>query len=103
MSKPASDRSPALLSVCAALVILAALYLGRSLVAPVCISIFIVAVAWPLQRALERRVPRVLAMVVTVVATAAVVVVMASLVLWGLSRAAQWAIANASGFYIHYQ
>lgn len=103
MSKPASDRSPALLSVCAALVILAALYLGRSLFAPVCISIFIVAIAWPLQRALERRVPRVLAMVVTVTATAAVVLAMASVVLWGLTRATQWAIANAGDFYVHYQ
>ena len=103
MSKPASDRSPALLSVCAALVILAALYLGRSLFAPVCISTFIVAVAWPLQRAMERRMPRVLSMVVTVSATAAVVLAMASVVLWGLTRATQWAIANASAFYIHYQ
>ena len=76
--------------------VLAALYLGRSLFAPVCIAIFIVAVAWPLQRVLQRRLPRVLAMVITVVATAAVVVVMSSLVLWGLSRATQWAIANAA-------
>lgn len=47
--------------------------------------------------------PRVLAMVVTVSATAAVVLAMASVVLWGLTRATQWAIANASAFYIHYQ
>ncbi|NUS60474.1 MAG: AI-2E family transporter, partial [Lysobacter sp.] len=83
--------------------VLAALYLGRSLFAPVCIAIFIVAVAWPLQRMLQRRLPRVLAMVITVVATAAVVVVMASLVLWGLSRATQWAIANAASFQAYYQ
>jgi predicted PurR-regulated permease PerM len=83
--------------------VLAALYLGRSLFAPVFIAIFFVAVAWPLQRALQRRLPRVLAMVVTVVATAAVIVVMASLVLWGLSRATQWAIANAASFQAYYQ
>lgn len=92
-----------LLGACGAFVILAALYLGRSLFAPVFIAVFIVAVVWPLQREAERRMPRVLAMVVTVMATAAVVVVMASLVMWGLNRAAQWAIANSAGFHAHYQ
>jgi predicted PurR-regulated permease PerM len=83
--------------------VLAALWLGRSLFAPVAVALFTVAVAWPLQRTLQRRLPRVLAMVVTVVATAAVVVAMASVVLWGLSRATQWAIANAASFQAYYQ
>ncbi|HEY0502038.1 MAG TPA: AI-2E family transporter [Lysobacter sp.] len=91
------------LGVCAAIVILAALYLWRSLFAPVFIAIFIVAAVWPLQRVLERHVPRVVAMLLTVLATAAMVVAMASLVLWGLNRAAQWAIANIAGFQAHYQ
>nr|WP_255656570.1 AI-2E family transporter [Lysobacter lactosilyticus] len=83
--------------------VLAALYLGRSLFAPVAIALFIVAVAWPLQRTLQRRMPRVLAMVATLIATAAVVAAMASVVLWGLSRATQWAIANAASFQAYYQ
>ena len=111
---PSDDRVPAssshplgpvvpLLAASALFVILAALYLGRSLFAPVFLAIFIVAIVWPLQRALENRVPRVLAMFVTVVVTAIVTIAMASLVLWGLNRAVQWAIANAAAFQAQYQ
>lgn len=91
-----------LLGVCAVFGILVALYLGRSLFAPVFFAIFMVATVWPLQRRLERRLPRILAMLLTVLATAAVVVAMASLVLWGLSRATQWMIGHAAGFQAQY-
>ncbi len=91
-----------LLAVCAVVVILAALYLGGSLFAPVFLAVFTVAIVWPLQRTMERRLPRIVAMALTVLATAAVVVALVSLVLWGLNRAAQWAIANAAGFQAHY-
>ncbi len=101
-TRPALTPLSPLLAVCAVFVILAALYLGRSLFAPVLLAIFTVAIVWPLQRAMERRLPRIVAMALTVLATAAVVVALASLVLWGLNRAAQWAIANAAGFQAHY-
>ncbi len=91
-----------LLGACAVFAILVALYLGRSLFAPVFFAVFIVAIVWPLQGAMERRIPRVLAMVVTVLATAVVVAGMASLVLWGLNRAVQWALSNAAAFQMHY-
>ncbi|WP_206860626.1 AI-2E family transporter [Lysobacter changpingensis] len=91
-----------LLGISAALVILLALYLGRALFAPVCFSIFIIAIVFPLQHAMERVVPRVLAMFLTVVATGVATTAMASLVLWGLNRAMQWAIANAAGFQAQY-
>lgn len=92
-----------LLGAAAVVVVLAALYLGRALFAPLFFAIFIVAVVWPLQRLAERVLPRVLATLVTIVATAIVTFAMASLVLWGLSRAGQWAIANAGAFTAQYQ
>ncbi|WP_342315897.1 AI-2E family transporter [Lysobacter sp. FW306-1B-D06B] len=92
-----------LLGAAAVFVIMVALYLGRSLFAPVFLAVFIVSVVWPLQRAMEARLPRVLAMFLTVLATAAVVIAMASLVMWGLNRAVQWAIGNAAAFQTHYQ
>jgi len=92
-----------LLGLSAVFVILLALYLGRALFAPVCFSIFIIAIVWPLQNAMERRMPRVLAMFLTVLVTGAVMVAMASLVLWSLNRAVLWAIANAAAFQLQYQ
>lgn len=100
--RPALRPLATLLGLSAAFLILAALYLGRSLLAPVFLAIFIIAVAWPLQRALEARLPRIVAMVITVLATAALATAMASLVMWGLSRAGQWALGNAALFQAHY-
>ena len=91
-----------LLGISAVFVILLALYLGRSLFAPVCFAIFIIALVWPLQNLLEKKLPRVLAMFVTVVITGAVMVAMASLVLWSLNRAVLWAIGNAAAFQAQY-
>ncbi|BDU16729.1 AI-2E family transporter [Lysobacter auxotrophicus] len=91
-----------LLGIAAVFVILLALYLGRSLFAPVFFSVFIIALVWPLQSAMEKKLPRVLAMFLAVVVTGAVMVVMASLVLWSLNRAVQWAFANASAFQAQY-
>jgi len=91
-----------LLGISAVFVILLALYLGRSLFAPVCFAIFIIALVWPLQNVLEKKLPRVLAMFVTVVITGAVMVAMASLVLWSLNRAVLWAIGNTAAFQAQY-
>jgi len=91
-----------LLGISAVFVILLALYLGRSLFAPVCFAIFIIALVWPLQNLLEKKLPLVLAMFVTVVITGAVMVAMASLVLWSLNRAVLWAIGNAAAFQAQY-
>ncbi|HEY5805228.1 MAG TPA: AI-2E family transporter [Lysobacter sp.] len=79
------------------------LYLARSILAPVAFAVVTIAIAWPLQRTLQRRVPRVVAMAITVVATACVIFFLASLVLWGFNRAAQWVLGNAARFHAHYQ
>ncbi|UTA53107.1 AI-2E family transporter [Lysobacter soli] len=91
-----------LLGISAVFVILLALYLGRSLFAPVFFAIFIVAIVWPLQDVMEKKLPRVLAMLVTVVVAGGVMVTLASLVLWSLNRAVLWAIANAAAFQAAY-
>ena len=100
-SRASSPVAP-LLGASAVVVILLALYLGRSLFAPLFLAVFIVSLAWPLQRFAERFLPRVPATFVTVLATAVVMFAMASLVLWGLNRAGQWAIANAASFQAQY-
>ncbi|MDR0181884.1 AI-2E family transporter [Lysobacter arvi] len=97
-----SNPIATLLGLGAVFVLLLALYLGRSLFAPVCFALFIIAIAWPVQNGLERRIPRVLAMFVTVAITGAAMVALAGLVLWSLNRAAQWAIANAAAFHAQY-
>ena len=75
-------------------VILAALYFSRAIIAPVTFALFIVAIAWPLQSALQTRIPQLLAVVATIVVTIAVLAIMVFLVVWGFGLVVQWLINN---------
>ena len=91
-----------LLGLCTAVLILAALHSARSILAPVVCSLFIIAIVWPLQSRLQARVPKLLALAITVLATLAVITLLASLLVWGFSRIGQWLISNAARFQMLY-
>jgi len=75
-------------------VVLVALYFSRAIIAPVTFALFTVAIAWPLQSALQRRIPKLLAVVVTIVVTIAILGVLVFLVVWGFGLVVQWLINN---------
>jgi AI-2 transport protein TqsA len=76
------------------IVTLAALYYSRAIMAPVTFALFTVAIAWPLQSALQNRIPKLLALVVTIVATLAIIAILVFLVVWGFGLVVQWLINN---------
>src|SRR5262245_52994440 len=73
---------------------LAALYSSLAIMAPVTFALFTVAIAWPLQSALQNRIPKLLALVVTIVATLAILAILVFLVVWGFGLVVQWLIYN---------
>lgn len=81
------------------ILVLAALYFAHSVFIPLTFALFTIALVWPLQAALQKRLPKLLALFITLVITIFVVLSVGTAVLWGLSRLVQWLIANAS----HYQ
>lgn len=90
--------------VLAALVILlAAAYFARPILAPVTFAIFIVAVVWPLQAFLQRRLPKLLALVVTLLSTLTTISVLFYLVIWAFGLVAQWLVSNTARFQALYQ
>src|SRR5262245_40431432 len=94
----------AMLGICTAVLLLAALYFARSILAPVAFALFIIAIVWPLQSALQKCMPRLVALVVTVLAIVCTFIVLASLVVWGFSRIGQWLLSNTPRFqelYLH--
>ena len=91
-----------LLGLCTAVLIFAALHSARSILAPVVFSLFIIAIVWPLQSRLQARVPKLLALAITVLATLVVITLLASLLVWGFSRIGQWLISNAARFQMLY-
>lgn len=90
------------LALCTAILVIAGLHLARSVLAPVTFALFIIALVWPLQHALQTRFPKLLAMAVTVLLSALVVTLLSSMVIWGFGRAAQWVISHAPRFHTFY-
>ena len=56
-----------MLGLCTTVLVLAALYFARSILAPVAFSLFVIAIVWPLQRTLQARMPALLALLATLV------------------------------------
>jgi AI-2 transport protein TqsA len=80
------------------IVTLAALYYSRAIVAPVTFALFTIAIAWPLQSTLQNRIPKLLALVVTIVATLAIIAILVFLMVWGFGLVVEWLINNADRF-----
>jgi AI-2 transport protein TqsA len=89
---------PIMLGLCTAVLVLCGLYFARSILAPVAFSLFVVAIVWPLQRALETRMPRLLALVAALVVTLLVVTVLGFLIVWAFGTVGRWLIDNAARF-----
>lgn len=72
-----------------------ALKLAGSVFAPIALALFIIAIFWPLQRELQRRIPRLLALAITTIIMVVVVLAFGSLIAWAFSRVVRSVIADA--------
>jgi AI-2 transport protein TqsA len=88
--------------VTAAVVVVAAVavgaYLGASVFAPLVLALFIIAVVWPLQQWLQARLPKLLALALTIIVTVAVCLAFASLAVWGFGRVGRSLVADSARY-----
>ncbi|MGY2046669.1 AI-2E family transporter [Methylobacterium sp. JK268] len=94
MHEPAIGR--ALNGLCAVILIGAALSLARTVFAPVAFALFVIAVVWPVQLQLQKALPKLVALLVTVSATTVIIATFASLIAWGFTRVVRSVIADAA-------
>jgi len=87
-----------MLGLSTAVLLFAGLYFARSILAPVAFSLFVIAIVWRLQRTLETRIPRLLALVATLVVTLLVIAVLGYLIVWSFGTVGRWVIDNALRF-----
>ncbi len=92
------SQTRAMLAVCTMILVVAALYFTRSILAPFAFAVFMVALVWPLQRALERMLPQPVALLLTLSVTIAVVIAVSSMVTWALSVERAWLVDHAARF-----
>jgi len=87
-----------LVGLCATVLVAAALQAGQSIFAPIAFALFVIGLVWPLQRAVQTRIPAGIALIGTILVACAVVSVMVLSIAWAFGRVAQWVIANAGQF-----
>lgn len=80
------------------ILVLALLRFADAIFVPLTFSLFIIALVWPVQAALQRVLPRLLALLITLTATIVVIVGIGSSVAWGFGKLGQWLFVNAGRF-----
>jgi len=71
--------------------------------APLALALFIIALVWPLQHWLQTRMPKLLALAITLLVTLAVGVAFGSLVAWGFGRVVRSLVMDAARYEAIYQ
>lgn len=102
-AEPGLSTIGALLLISTTILALGALSWGELVFAPAAFAIFIVMVVWPLQAWLQARMPKGLAILVTIVVTIVCIVALLLLFAWGMSVVGQWLIRNSDRFQAIYQ
>ena len=78
------------------ILVIALLKFAEAIFVPLTLSLFAIALVWPLQAALQRYMPKLLALLVTLAATLVVILAVGSAVVWGFGKLVQWLFANAA-------
>lgn len=93
------DRSiRTMLALSTGILTIAALYFGRTILAPVACAFLLIAIVWPLQRALQRRLPTLLALVLTILVILLAFSALVWSIIWSFSHVGAWLLANALRF-----
>ncbi len=87
-----------LVGLIAAIAVSVAAYQATVVFAPLTLGLFVIALVWPIQDWLQRRMPALIALAITMTLTVAVMLSFASLVVWGFSRVGRSVIADAGRY-----
>ena len=86
------------LAIVAAVAVAFAAYQAASVFAPLVLALFIIGVTWPLQRWLQARMPKLIALAITLIVIVAVGLAFASLVVWGFGRVGRALMSDAARY-----
>lgn len=95
--------SKASLTILATLAILWSAYVGSTFLAPLTLALFLVALVWPVQGALQRWMPRALAVIITFAAVLVTMLALSAVVVWALENVWRTISGNAQRYQALYQ
>jgi AI-2 transport protein TqsA len=90
-------------AIVAAVAVAFALYQAASVFAPLAVALFAIGVVWPLQYRLQLRMPKLIALAITLIVTIAVCLSFASLAAWGFGRVAHSLVADGARYQALYE
>ena len=85
-----------LLSLTCVVILAAGLSAAQAVIAPIVFALFAIALIWPLQGALQKRMPAVAALLITMLVTLVTLLGLALLVAWAFGRVGAHIVANAA-------
>lgn len=88
--------------ILAIIAVVSALYTAAAVLAPVACALFLIALVWPLQRNLQRFLPKLFALAVVVCLVILGFFVFASVATWGFGRIGRSVIADSARFQLIY-
>lgn len=83
--------------------VVTALYFARNLFEPIAFALFGMALVWPFQKVLEARLPKFVALGLTILLTLFVMLVLTLAVVWSVNDVIRWTIANIASFQALYE
>ncbi len=98
---PARTRDPALramVGIGTTILVVAALAIAQPVFAPLSCALFIIAIVWPLQATLAARLPKLLALTVSMLATILALGAFGWMISWGFGQASRSVIADSARF-----
>ena len=93
-----ADLKVRMLTILTAVTISVAAYQAASVFAPLVLALFIIAIVWPMQAWLETRLPKLIALAITLIVIVATCIVFASLVVWGFGRVGRAVVNDAARY-----
>jgi len=82
----------------AVILVSAALYFARVVFEPIAFALFGMALVWPFQKAIEAKMPKPNALILTILLTLFVIFVLASAIIWSVGDIVHWIFANVARF-----
>lgn len=86
----------AMVALCTVILVTAALFFASPIVEPVAFALFLIALVYPFQKKLQKRIPKPAALAVVLFITLAGIAAFLYTIAWGFGVVKEWAIRNAS-------
>jgi AI-2 transport protein TqsA len=94
-------RAP--IALCTSIIAVTALYFSGPIFAPLAFALLIIAILWPIQKRLQTRLPKLVALAMSMLATIMVLAALGSSFAWAFGRVGRYVIGDAARFQLVYE